>query len=357
VPQIVSQSTSDIGLSLDAAREELAEAVVDRHYRRRPELEARYGEFGRKKCRVDAASHLTYLAQALAASEPALFREYVAWAKVMLGGRGIPASDLADNLQITIEVLKDRLSADDAAAACRCIEAAIANLPAMRTALPSFLASDQPLAELAQSYLAALLRNERQRAGRMILDAVDKGTSIKDVYMHVFQRSQHEVGRLWQANQISVAQEHYCTAVTQMVMSQLYPRIFAGPRIGRRFVGACVTGDLHELGIRMIADFFEMEGWDTVYLGASVPTSDLVRTLRDQKPDVLGISATITPHIGAVAQLVTAVRATPDCGDIKILVGGYPFLIAPELWKELHADGTCLDARGAVELANHLIRN
>jgi methanogenic corrinoid protein MtbC1 len=353
----MEQSTAEIGIKLDSMREALAEAVVVRHYQLRPELQTRFGQRGRQKCRDDANYHLTYLAQSLASSEPALFLKYVAWAKVMLAGRGIPASDLVDNLQVMIEVLQAHLPASEASVACGYVQAAIADFPQMAVMPPSFIAADQPLAQLAKSYLASLLACERQIASRLILDAVAGGTSIKDVYLHVFQQSQQEIGRLWQTNQVTVAQEHYCTAVTQMIMSQLYPQIFAGPRNGRRFVGACVGGDLHELGVRMVADFFEMDGWDTVYLGANVPSSDLIRTLQDRNPDVVGISATITPHVSAVTRLIAAIRAEKSCHNIKILVGGYPFIVAPDLWKTVDADGTSPDAQGAIELADRIIRD
>ncbi len=352
----MAQRTIDIGRKLSPASEAIADAVVARHYQLRPELESRYGQRGRQKCREDASCHLTYLAQALVACHPALFRDYVAWAKVMLAGRGIPASDLADNLQVTMDVLKDRLPPEDAAIACRYIQDAIADLPAMASVLPNCIAPDLPLAQLAESYLAALIACDRRKASSLILDAVERGASIKQIYIHVFQQSQLEIGRRWQMNQITVAQEHYCTAATQMIMSQLYPKIFAEPRNGRRFVGACVDGDLHEIGMRIVADFFEMAGWDTVFLGASVPGAALVRTLEDRKPDVVGISAALTPHVAAVSHMIAEIRAAPGCRKIKILVGGYPFHIAPELWKQVDADGTAEDAQAVVELANRLLR-
>jgi methanogenic corrinoid protein MtbC1 len=352
----MAHSTAEIGRDLGLQCESIADAVAARHYQLRPELESRYGQRGRQKCRDDISHHVTYLAQSLVASEPSLFRDYVGWAKVMLAGRGIPASDLADNLQTTIDVLKDRLPAEDASAACRYVQDAIANLPGMVSTVPNCMAPDQPLAQLADSYLAALLACDRRKAARLILDAVQDGAPIKDVYIRVFQQSQHEIGRLWQINQISVAQEHYCTAATQMIMSQLYPQIFAGPRNGRCFMGACVGGDLHEIGMRIVADFFEMDGWDTVYLGASVPGPDLIRTIEDRKPDVVGISATLTTHVAAVAQMISDIRAALACGNVKILVGGHPFQVVPELWKKVNADGTAQDAQGVVDLAEQLMQ-
>jgi methanogenic corrinoid protein MtbC1 len=286
-----------------------------------------------------------------------LFADYVAWAKAMLAGRGISARDLADHLQVLIDVLSERLPPQDAPSACFYVQNALAALPNMPDFPASCIAQDRPLTHLADSYLGALLACSRQEASRLVLDAVDHGTSIKDVYIHVFQESQKEIGRLWQTNQVTVAQEHYCTAATQLIMSQFYPKIFAGPRISRSFVGACVGGDLHEIGIRMVADFFEMEGWDTAYLGANVPGRDLIRTLQDRKPDVVGISATITANLSALAQTIAAIRVTPGCRTMKILVGGYPFLVVPDLWVEIGADGMAQDAQEAVDLAVQLTKD
>jgi methanogenic corrinoid protein MtbC1 len=99
-----------------------------------------------------------------------------------------------------------------------------------------------------RAYLDALLAGDRLAAGRIILQAAEQGAAIKDIYLGVFQRSQRELGRLWQTNQISVAQEHYCTAATQLIMSQFYPAIFAVAKKGPRLVATCVGGELHELG-------------------------------------------------------------------------------------------------------------
>ncbi len=349
-------SASLVGGKLDATRADLAAAITNEHYRRDPELLTRYGERGRQKCLEDATFHLRYLAETLTTGQPQLFRDYVGWVKIMLAGRGISAHDLKENLLVLIHALRQNLTAADADEACGLVYDAIDDLPEMDTTLPSFMEASEPLEPLARTYLAALLAMERHKASCLIMDAVASGTSIEDLYIHVFARSQHEIGRLWQINQITVAQEHYCTAATQMIMSQLYPQIFAGPRIGRRFVGFGVGGDLHEIGIRIVADFFELAGWDTLYLGANVPQRDVILTLEDRRPDVVGISVTITANISSAVQVIEAIRATPSCAGVKIIVGGAPFSIIPGLWRDVGADGTCLHAKGVVEVANRLLQ-
>ena len=145
---------------------------------------------------------------------------------------------------------------------------------------------------------------------------------IREVYLQIFQPCQRELGRLWQVGEITVAQEHYCTAATQLIMSQLAPRLFTTARNGRRAVIACVAGEAHEVGTRMIADLLELDGWDTIFLGGNVPVKSVVQTLVEHRADLLASSATMMYHLPAMIDLIAAVRAEPGCAALKVMVGG-----------------------------------
>lgn len=356
VPDETPTTASAVEL-LEERAETIARSIVDAEFRSRPELEERYGAAGRRKCEKDALYHLSYLAEAASAGAPELFVEYVGWARGLLEGRGIDADDLVVNLRFLRDAIAQELPGDAAAAIGAYVEHGIESLESDVERTSGTLDVDErtPHAEIAALYLARLLDADRQAASRLILEAVRGGMSVRDVYLYVFQPTQHEIGRLWQLNRISVAQEHYCTAATQLVMGQLYEQIFSSERNGYSMVATCVTGDLHEIGIRMIADFFEMDGWDTYYLGANAPTVDVVRTVAERRADVLAVSATMTFHVRKVRELIAAIRACEPCRDTKVLVGGYPFNIAPTLWREIGADALARDAAEAVEIGSRLM--
>lgn len=337
---------------LDSERALLAEAVTARQYEAQPELAARYGEMGRVKCVQDANFHLSYLADSVSASSPLLFSDYIAWAKVMLSARGVPATHLSRNISIMHEVVREKLPSQLAVVIDEYFEAGLNKLPSVSTEPSTLLEGAGPHTALAREFLKLLLSGERHVASRLILDAVDSGVPVKDIYLHVFQRSQRELGRLWQLNQISVAQEHYSTAATQLIMAQLYPSIFRTEKNERKIIATSIGGELHEIGVRIIADFFEMEGWDTYYLGANSPTAAIVQAIADRRADILAVSATMTFHIRAVENLIATVRASADSNGVKILVGGYPFNLEPELWKRVGADGYAADASEAIAVAS-----
>jgi methanogenic corrinoid protein MtbC1 len=266
----------------------------------------------------------------------------------------LPGNALPTSLEFTRQVLMEHLPPDQAQPALDLLDAGLKHLVAAPATPESFIVPANPLSDLARRYLEALLGADRRSASGMILQAVQAGRPVKDLYLYVFQPAQREIGRLWQTNQISVAQEHFCTAATQMIMSQLYPYIFTGERKDRRLVASCVGGELHEIGARMVADFFEMEGWDTYFLGANTPPESIRRMVDEHHADILALSATMTFHLGEVADIITAVRQN-SVAQPRILVGGYPFNLSPVLWQRVGADGYAADAEKELAEAERVL--
>lgn len=335
---------------------ELAKTIVDRHFLVNPDLAKSYGPGGDEKCLEDAVIHLTYLQQALDNDSEQLFVDYVLWAKTLFEGINLPVSHLQEHLSVMGDVLREQLSQDDAGKVSLILTAAEAELNTDSKAVSSFLKPELPLHELAKKYLALLLASNRTEASQLILQSVrDDNVSVQDIYLYVFQPCQREVGLLWQTGKMSVAQEHFCTAATQLCMSQLYPFIFASEKTGNVSVITCAEGELHEVGVRMVADLLEMNGWDAFYLGANVPIDSVIDFVKEKQPDMVGISATITSHLPQVKELIEKIRAI-ETKHTCIMVGGYPFNVSSELFKELGADAHSSDAMMAIDTANKLAK-
>ena len=332
----------------------LAEEIVKKQFKSQGEFNSYYGESEFKKYIEDTEYSLSYLFEAIEASSPELFADYITWEKVFLVNLGIPEERLKERLEVMEDVIIKNLPPEKSSIAVRYIEESIDNLPKPSN-YTSYINEDKPLVKLLEQYLEFLLNGDRHSAGKMIIEAVDNGISVKDIYLHVFQSSLYEVGRLWQENKITVAQEHYITAATQLIMSQLYPYISNSKKTGKVLVATSVSKELHEVGVRMVADFFEMDGWNTFYLGANTPTESIIQTIISKKADLVLISATISSHIGEVMDLIRTVRRCAECRDPKIIVGGYPFNVDINLWKKVGADGQAEDAETAIEMAEKLV--
>lgn len=202
-----------------------------------------------------------------------------------------------------------------------------------------------------ERYLRALLDGNRRTAFAVVDEAAAAGVGIRELYVEVFQPVMREVGRMWQENRITVADEHLATAITQSAMARLYDELFnVAVAPGPLLVAACAEQERHELGLRMICDVLEMEGWDTLFLGASVPVEDLVALVRERRPQVVALSASIAPHVPRVRETIRALReAVPEGGPL-VAVGGRVFADDPGLAGRIGADLTARDAVEAAEV-------
>ena len=199
-----------------------------------------------------------------------------------------------------------------------------------------------------EAYLAALLAGDRRTAAAIIQKAYDEGSDLRALYLEVFQPALRQIGHLWELNEVTVAEEHLATAITQAIMASLYTQAAMAAETGRHLVAACPETERHEVGLRMLCDFMDMEGWSTTFLGAAV--GSLARLVCEKAPDVLALSASISPHLTAMRATIGEVRAA--CGEHQpvILVGGRVFHETPELAYAVGADLTASDAREAAQL-------
>lgn len=333
----------------------LATEIVERQYQLQQGVWERFGPEGRQKSVRDARYHLMYLAEAVDFEEPALFFNYIEWCNIVFAHLNMPSDTLTVTLTLMRDSVSEKLPEGKNSAAFAVLTEVLDRFPKMPRELPSYMPQEEPFSSIAKRYLELLIRADRQGAVSLIMDSVRQGMPVQDVYLKVFQPVQHEVGRLWQMHRLSVAQEHYCTAATQFIMAQLYPFVFASEKKkDRRLVAACIGGELHEMGIRMVADLFEMEGWHTYYLGANTPAESIVGMTEEHKADVVCVSTTLAIHLRLAADLIRALRNSNQGRQVKVLVGGYPFNVAPSLWQRIGADGQAHDAAEAIALAEKL---
>lgn len=121
-------SNERLGHALRVKIPKLAEAVVDEQYRRRPELEARYGPDGRAHCVKDTVHNLRFLAESVAFGQSRIFCDYVEWAFRVMTHHGVAAEDVSENLRLLAETLGRHLPDDLAGVAREHVEAALARL-------------------------------------------------------------------------------------------------------------------------------------------------------------------------------------------------------------------------------------
>lgn len=211
------------------------------------------------------------------------------------------------------------------------------------------------LTDVRARYLSAQLAGNRREALRLVIEeGVERGATVFQVQLQVIQEAQREIGRLWQENQIGIAEEHMATAISHMALAHLYDHAPRAAANGKKVVVACVEGELHDFPARLVADALDLAGFDVRYLGANVPTVSLVDLMCKEPPDLLALSVTMSFNAPALRAAVQQVRAWAQ-GSCPIITGGAACSWIEGLGQELRVSGTAEDAVEAVQLAQRLL--
>ncbi|MDA3943406.1 MAG: cobalamin-dependent protein [Bacteroidetes bacterium] len=174
-----------------------------------------------------------------------------------------------------------------------------------------------------ENYFNSLIKGARYECIAIVDNLIKQNVAVDEIYTHLFQRALYQVGEYWEMNKISVATEHMATALTETLMIRMQPKLFSTERKGKKSVIACIANEYHQVGAKMIADIFEMNGWDGYFVGANTPLSELIRFIDEQKPDVTGLSLSLYFNLPELTKTLDQLQnAFPD---MPILVGGQAF--------------------------------
>lgn len=185
--------------------------------------------------------------------------------------------------------------------------------------------SEPGYSRLSRTYLDALRANDAAGAYRVASRALAQGIPLATLYQSVITPAMRELGRLWEKGAITIADEHLATGLTHQVLGALRPPAFASQGFEAdsakpRAMLAAVQGEQHALGLRMAADLLEDLGFETIYLGANVPTEALMQAVDTLSPDLLGLSATISESRARLEEAVARVRGSKP--GLDLVVGG-----------------------------------
>jgi methanogenic corrinoid protein MtbC1 len=303
--------------------------------------------------------HLTQrvleLAAALQAAEPQLFVARVLWSAKAFRARDQNADPIRASLESLRAVLDERLPPAARPAALAYLDQALVALAhAAPAADGSELDPARPHDRLALAYLQKVLEGDVAGAVQEIVAATRAGLDVRSAYIDVLLPAQREIGRLWHLAEVSVAEEHLVSSATQRAMAVLVSLAPPVAPNGRTAIVAAVATNTHDIGLRAVADLYQLAGWRTIFLGADVPMDDLPAIIEYFQADLLLLGATIATQFPRVQQAIAAVRRR-SARPVKVIVGGAAFDEAAGLWQKAGADGYAARIDEAVALGARLV--
>jgi methanogenic corrinoid protein MtbC1 len=281
--------------------------------------------------------------------------DYLCWHASVLATRGIAPEQIELPLTWLGQYFVRRMDPAAGTVVADALTDAWANFQNERLAAPAAPQAPTERWPEATAFEDALLAGDQSGSFAVLNTCLDLGGSLVDFERCVIQPALYAIGEKWQAGEVSVSQEHMATAIVQVVMTAGLLRSPPPALNGKRVLLACVAGNHHAIGLRMVCDAFQLAGWDVRYLGADVPSEALIAHVGDWKPDLLALSASFPQHLTTVREVITQVRVRFGSARPATIVGGLAINRFASLVGMVGADAQSADAAEAVRSANTLI--
>ena len=121
---------------------------------------------------------------------------------------------------------------------------------------------------------------------------------------------------------------------------------------GKVVVGT-VAGDIHNIGKTILCTLLTADGFEVIDLGIDVPNEKFLTVVKDEKPDLLAMSALLTITAQEQKNVIEALMREEIRDEVKIMVGGGA--ISEQFAEKIGADGYDPTAPGGVTLARRLL--
>jgi 5-methyltetrahydrofolate--homocysteine methyltransferase len=177
---------------------------------------------------------------------------------------------------------------------------------------------DQPLDQRLANYIIEGTRDglvgdlERKRA---------EGTAPLDIINGPLMEGMAEVGRLFNANELIVAEVLQSAEAMKAAVNHLEQFMEKADTAKRgKVILATVKGDVHDIGKNLVEIILKNNGFDVVNLGIKVPPEDLIKAFQSHHPDAIGLSGLL---VKSAQQMVITANDLKDAGiGVPLLVGG-----------------------------------
>ncbi len=207
---------------------------------------------------------------------------------------------------------------------------------------------DATLTQSREAYFTAVMAGDEEQVVTLINSLVAQRLPIETIYLEVFAKSINHIGDLYRQGVTDEAHEHMASAITERIMARVTQFYMPVARVSYRAVLGCVADNWHTLGLRMLADGLKTLGWETLFLGANVPTASFIAMAQGIRPDLVIVSCAMKEQRETARELLNgldAARQQMDSPPFQIAAGGHYFLESDAEVSDLPVDFTAADLR------------
>ena len=187
----------------------------------------------------------------------------------------------------------------------------------------------------------------------LIEEALASGVSISDIINQGLTASMQIVGKKFENDEYYIPDMLASAEAVGAAMEILEPHFAkSGVKPKGKIIIATVKGDLHDIGKNIVSILLRGAGYIVKDLGNNVETKDIVKAVKKEKPEYLGLSALLTSTMVYMEDTIKALTKSGLRDKVKVIVGGAP--VSEEFAQSIGADGYGADGFQAVAVVESL---
>jgi len=200
----------------------------------------------------------------------------------------------------------------------------------------------------------AIVDLQPRKTAQLVQDALRAGRAPPDILLQGLARGMNRVGELFAAKEFFVPEVLMASRAMDAGFDLLRPLLKAGDRGNQgRVVLGVVQGDIHDIGKNIVKVLLEAAGFEVIDLGRDVPVASFVHSVREQRPQVLGLSSLMTTTMPLMAVIINELQKQGLRDKVRVIVGGAP--VNSDYARSIGADAYAPDAPAAVREIRRLL--
>lgn len=203
--------------------------------------------------------------------------------------------------------------------------------------------------EIAEDFINAAVNMDIKAAKESTKKAINEGINPYDFIEAAIAKALKIIGDKFENEEFFLPELFMAAEIVKKAMKILEPHIKGSgnqKRLGKIVIGTAKS-DMHDIGKNIVSFFLEAEGFEVIDLGVDVSPEQFVETVRNEKPDILAISALITLTMPEISNTLKALENANLRNQIKVIVGGAP--ITKEFVEDIGADALAINAIDGVK--------
>ena len=205
-----------------------------------------------------------------------------------------------------------------------------------------------------ENYASLLLDQNPAEIIRLIKSEIDSGTDVSDAISKGVIAAMTLIGQKYQAGDIFIPEMMISASTMAKVLSHFKEQFFlrGAGKNGTVVIGT-VRGDMHDIGKNLVVMMLEGQGFKVIDLGISVAPEKFLQVIKDENPEILGLSALLTTTMVEMKKTIDALKYAGLRDKVKVIVGGAP--VTQTFAEQIGADGYAYDAPGAAQKCKELL--